>query len=278
MGASTVHNFFAEVMSKPDSEINLAEAALFIAALEYPDVDIKKYLKRLDAMGNEMKGRVEKSDDAYDIIEKISAYLFEEMRFHGNTEDYYDPRNSFLNDVLDRRMGIPITLSVIYMEIAERIDFPLEGVGFPGHFLIRYKDGNEEILIDPFNKGITLSMDDCQQRLDDIYGGTVPLRPEFLQRVSKKQILTRMLSNLKGIYLHRKDYRKALDTVEMILCINPSAAQEVRDRGLIHYNLKDFSKALIDLKRYLRLEPSAEDAQEIQNHIKLMQQYMAMMN
>lgn len=272
------YNRFADIVGREDEEINLAEAALLIAAQEYPNLDIKKYLKILDRMAETVKRRVRRGDDPHAVIGKINDHLFNEEGFRGNSEDYYDPKNSFLNQVLSRKTGIPITLSIVYMEMARRVGLPLEGVGFPGHFLVKYVSEEEEIIIDPFNRGEILSAYDCQDRLDNVYKGAVEFQEEFLASVTKKQILTRMLTNLKGIYLRSQAYEKSLDVLEMLLCVDPWAAQEMKDRGLLHYHFKEFGKAVNDFEQYLKLSPDAHDAKEIREHIQLLRRLIAMMN
>ena len=251
---------FGEMVSRREEEIELAKAALLFAKEEYPDLDIDVYLRKLDLMAEEIKSRVGHNTSPYFLITEINNYLFKEEGFRGNENDYYDPKNSFLNDMLDRKTGIPITLSVLYMEIANRLGLPLLGVGFPGHFVVKYSGLGEEILIDPFNKGRILSFKDCKEIIDRIYGSRMQFQSEFLQPVTKKQILSRMLHNLKGIYLNSKNYIKALSVVDMILLVDTLAMDELRDRGLLYYNLECFSQALFDLETYLKYSPQAQSA------------------
>ncbi len=162
----------------------------------------------------------------------LNRVLFEEMNLRGNREDYYDPRNSFLNDVLDRGLGIPITLAIVYMEVAKRVGFTLAGVGMPGHFLLKHYGLDGEILIDCFNRGDVISRQDCQNRLNEIYSGEMKMRPEFLHPISRRQILTRMLNNLKTVYLSTRNFRKALVISDLILVIYPRSAEDVKQRAL----------------------------------------------
>jgi regulator of sirC expression with transglutaminase-like and TPR domain len=189
--------------------------------------------------------------------------LYDDLGYKGNTSDYYDPRNSYLNEVIDRHTGIPITLSLVYLEIARRLDFPMVGIGMPGHFLIRPEFEDTGIFVDAFNQGEILFEQDCEQRLAQIYGHPVPLQPMFLQPVSPRQLLVRMLTNLKFIYLNRKDLARALAVVEYILLLLPDAAMELRDRGLLYYQLGYKSNASQDLEIYLAMLPNAEDADAI---------------
>ncbi len=257
---------FAEMVSRNDEDINLAEAALLYAKEEYPDLDIEEYLTKIYLIAEEINKNLSRGNDPNYLIGEINWYLFAVAGFRGNRDDYYDPKNSFLNDVLDRKKGIPIMLSVLYMEIANRLGLNLEGVGFPGHFIVKYSGTEGEILIDPFNEGRTLSQEDCQDILDRVYNGGVKFQRYMLQLSTKKQILVRMLNNLKNLYLGSKNYLKALNIVEMIVLIDPDSHTEVRDRGIIYYRLECFSQALSDLETYLRLSPNAPDNQIISDY------------
>lgn len=269
---------FTAQVGRREVEWNLAEVALGIARHEYPCLDIAAYMDRMAHMGQEVKRRIVAGDTPREIVQKINQYLFTEERFHGNEEEYYDPKNSFLNDVLDRKIGIPITLSILYMGVAEAIPFPLQGIGFPGHFLIRFVSDCEELLIDPFHKGNILAVPDCQDLLDNVYEGAIEFRPEFLQPVTKRQIIKRMLSNLKGIYLRTEAYPKALAIVERLLCLEPNTAEEIRDRGVLHYRLHNYGKALSDLEKYVRLAPNAQDRETVQENIQMLRRLVASLN
>ncbi len=273
-----VHNRFSNMVRRGDAEIDLAEAALLIAAQEYPTLNIAQYLARLDAISEGVKPNINRGDPPYLIIKKINHYLFEIEGFRGNSEDYFDPRNSFLNQVLERKKGIPITLSLLYLEVAKRLDFPLKGVSFPGHFLIKYECEEEEIIIDPFNRGEMLTAYDCQQRLDQLYNGCVNFQEDYLSAVTKRQIITRMLTNLKGIYLRQQAFDKALDILEMLVCVDPWAPQDRKDRGMLYYRRREFGKAIKDLEEYLRLAPDAQDSKQIREDIQLIRRLIAIMN
>jgi regulator of sirC expression with transglutaminase-like and TPR domain len=272
---SETQRLFIKMVSRKEEEVELAKASLLVAREEYPDLDVEKYLKKFELMADEIKRRIRHNSDPHFLISEINSYLFIEEGFRGNEDDYYDPRNSFLNDVLDRKTGIPITLSVLYMDIANRLGLPLLGVGFPGHFIVKYSGLGEEILIDPFNKGRILSYKDCKEILNRIYGGRMHFQREFLEPVTKKQILIRMLHNLKGIYLNSKNYLKALSIVDTILLIDPGAVYEIRDRGLLYYNLECFTQALSDLEEYLRHVPKAQDAEIIRGYTTSLKQLTA---
>jgi regulator of sirC expression with transglutaminase-like and TPR domain len=204
--------------------------------------------------------------------------LFEGLNLRGNRDDYYDPRNSFLNDVLDRGLGIPITLSIVYMEVARRVGFSLSGVGMPGHFLLKYYDDGREKLIDCFNRGDILTRQDCQSRLDEIYSGEMTLRPEFLHPISRRQILTRMLNNLKTVYLSTRNFRKALPVADLILVIHPQSAEDIKQRALLRYSMNLHGPAAEDLDRYLQIAPKASDADEIRQMTLSIRRMLALMN
>ncbi len=269
---------FARLVSRPESAIDLAEAALLIAKEEYPGLEVGQYLSRLDALAAEVRARVGSVEDPHRLIAGLSVYLFREQGFHGNTDNYYDPRNSFLNDVLDRRTGIPITLSTVYMEVGRRLGVRLHGVGMPGHFLVKYVGPDEEIVIDPFDHGAILSPADYQRILDRIYEGKLAFEPRFLTTLGARQILARMLHNLKAIYFNAQAYAKALSVVERLLILDPQAATEVRDRGLLSCQLKRYPQAIADLERYLEQAPDAEDAEVIRTHLRSIRQRVASLN
>jgi regulator of sirC expression with transglutaminase-like and TPR domain len=269
---------FAQLVSRPEAAIDLAEAALLIAKEEYPDLEVAHYLSRLDIMAAEVRARTGDGEDPHRLIASLSDYLFREQGFRGNTDNYYDPRNSFLSDVLDRRTGIPITLSTVYMEVARRLGVRLHGVGLPGHFLLKYVGPDEEIVIDPFNGGASVSPADCQRILDRIYHGKLAFEPRFLSVLGTRQILARMLTNLKVIYFHSQAYAKALSVVERLLILDPQAATEIRDRGLLFCQLRRYPEAMADLERYVRLAPAAEDAGVIRDHLRSIRQRAASMN
>jgi len=242
----------------------LDRTAFMIAkTLQYPSLDIDRQLQIIDSIAYELNELIDHRDRPTEIINAMSEYIFEKQGFTGNVEDYYDPRNSYLNDVLARKRGIPITLSVLYIELARRIRFNLYGVGFPGHFLVKYADNDLEIVLDPFNKGRILAYDNYQVMLDQLYNGEIKFEKKFLNAVTNDQILIRMLRNLKDAFVYSYDYNKALFATDMILGINPEIAEEFRDRGLIFYYKQLYSDALSNLTKYLEMQPSAIDADNI---------------
>lgn len=265
--ASSGADNWSRLTAGPEETINLAEAALAIAAEEYTDLDIAGYLARLDEMGATLRRRLRPDISTGDSIRLLNHYLFEELGFSGNTENYYDPRNSFLNEVIERRLGIPITLSVIYIEVGRRIGLPLHGVSFPAHFLVKCVVREGAILLDPYSKGISLGLDDLVQRLKAWRGGIEPnseMVKNMLASAGSREILARILRNLRGIYLKSGELTKALNASDRIVTLDPQSAEEYRDRGNIYLELECFRAALADFRAYLMLKPEAEDADEIQ--------------
>jgi regulator of sirC expression with transglutaminase-like and TPR domain len=263
MNFSSARQYFDREIQQPDESIDLAKAALYIAQEEYPDLDPEEYLNAFDTMAFELQERLPIQRYPLRVIQSINKYLYEDLGFIGNKSDYYDPRNSFLNDVIDRRLGIPISLALVYLEVARRIDFPMVGIGMPTHFLIRPDIPEMDIFVDAFNGGQVMFAQDCQEMLSQIYQQNVPLQPEFFATVSNKHFLARMLTNLKYIYLKQQQLEKALAAVERILLLFPGVILELRDRGLIYYQLGFFSQAANDLEFYLAKVPDAQDADVI---------------
>jgi regulator of sirC expression with transglutaminase-like and TPR domain len=253
---------FREIVTRPDAEVDLAEAALLIAGEEYPDLDVGRYLARLDELGSVLRDRAPDAG-AEAAVPALNRLLFEEQGFRGNTEDYYDPRNSFLNDVLDRRTGIPISLSTVYLEVARRGGLALEGVGLPGHFVVRVSAAAAPLLVDPFHGGAILTLEDCQRRLDRIYSGRVRLEPDMLAPCGRKTILARMLRNLKGIYVKAGDFSRALRAAQMLLSLDPGDGEELRDRGLLFAALDCYAAAAADLEGYLARRPRCAEAPQL---------------
>ena len=252
---------FAVLAALPDERIALDEAALWIAAEDYTDLDIHAYLRELDALAEVARERLAGARDNAERIRQFNRFLFAEAGFHGNRDDYYDPRNSYLNEVLERRCGIPITLSLVYLSVAARLGLAVRGVGFPGHFLLKWL-GDPETLVDPF-EGNILSLQDCERRLQAL-GDLTPLQPALhLRAASTREILGRVLGNLKQIFLQRGDMEHALAQSERILLLYPRLASEYRDRGLIFEQLACFAAAAADLEECLALEPKDPSAAEV---------------
>ena len=247
-----------------DDRIDLLRAALTIARTEYPDLDIRNYVTRVEALASKVRNQFAADASVMDMVRTLNHVLFREIGFRGNREDYYDPRNSFLNDVIERRLGIPITLSVLCLEVARRVGLPLVGVGMPGHFLLKVYDvEGRQMLIDPFNSGSMLNAADCEERMKEVYAGEVRFKPEYLLPVSKRQILTRMLNNLRHIYMSKRQFKKALVIVELVLAIYPRSPEDVKQRATLRFSVGQLAGALADLEQYLNMSPEASDADEI---------------
>lgn len=248
---------FAAVAQLPDAQIDLAEAALWVAAEEYEDLDVAAYLERIDALAADAAPLVEARVSPVERIAELNSYLFHGRGFTGNREEYQDPRNSFLNEVLDRRVGLPITLSIVYMEVARRLGLPVRGIGFPGHFLAQL-EGSPSVVIDAFF-GRVLSAEDCVERLRSVLGPEAEFVPEVhLRAATPKEILARLLSNLKQVYARSGDWMRALSCCDRILLLVPEAAAELRDRGLVYERLACFTAAAADFERALELTADIE--------------------
>jgi regulator of sirC expression with transglutaminase-like and TPR domain len=267
-----------EILARPDREVNLAEAALLVAAEEYADLDVRAYLVRLDEMGVALRQRLEEEPRPERAIMALNRYLFQEQGFRGNTERYYDARNSYLNDVIDRKIGIPITLSTVYMEVARRAGLEVEGVGLPGHFVVRVQMPSRALLVDPFHGGSLLTERDCQERLDRIFDGKVKLEPKMLRPCRRKDMLERILRNLKAIYLRDQDKDRALRVVDLLVRIQPGSAEDLRDRGVLYAALDCYGLAARDLESYLALAPQARDAEDLAARVAQLKQQAARLN
>ena len=266
--AADTYEEFRRAVERPEEALDLGRAALAIAASEYPRLDTTAYLARIDELAIAVTKHLTGDESGpHRSIAALNYVLFQKCAFRGNRDDYFDAKNSFLNEVIDRRIGIPITLSVLYMEVARRIGLPLLGVGFPGHFLVKYLDDREEIVIDPFNGGDIRTPDSLQQLLAGLYGKPVALSPQLLDPVTKRQILRRMLNNLKFIYLRQRDLVKALAALDRMTIAEPNLAEDLRERGQVYLALEYFPQAKTDFESYLRLAPDAPDAEKIRDQL-----------
>ena len=266
----------------PDEDVSLAEGALWIAAEEYPDLVVDDYLARLHDMATRLRGRLRPDVATAEKLLALNHYLFDELGFSGNTEDYYDPRNSFLNEVLERRLGIPITLGVVYIEIGRRIGIGLHGVSFPGHFLVKCALRDGVVVLDPYSRGVSLGLDDLQQRLRAAgSAGDVDedMLAHLLSAAPNKEVLARMLRNLKGVYSRQGDWLRALSSSERLIALTPDdAGEEYRDRGGIYLQLECFRAALGDFGTYLKQCPGAPDAGDIRAQIAELAPRVARLN
>lgn len=252
---------FAQLARQPDDEIDLAAAALAVSGLFQPGLAADETLASLDRLALDAGTRVAAQADLFDRVRALNQFLFEEVGFTGNQDDFYDPRNSFFDQVLNRRLGIPITLSVLYIEIAARLGLPAYGVGFPGHFLVRIGRGDTALMLDAYAGGVALPESELDQRLADLYGqGTLSIRshPALLRPATKREILVRMLRNLIGIYRDRGEDVNRLAALTASLTLAPDLPDELRERGLLYRDLDYAPAALGDLRRFVEVSDDAE--------------------
>lgn len=270
--------YLRQILAEPDeSKIRLDRAALDLARIQYPELDFQPVMDRLNELASQLGDRLRNFNDGRDFVETAQRYLFEELGFHGNEEDYYDPLNSCLNQVLERRKGIPVTLSVLYMEIARRLQMPVFGIGLPRHFVIEFNDGNYATYIDPYHGGRTVTPRECF-----MLAGSRVADPSLLQRVSKKDIVRRMLQNLQRGYMRRNDWARAVSTLDLLLAGSgagvPGIAGMHKLRGMLLLELRRYQEARSDLERYLALEPEAADKEEIRRQLAAIHQWLARLN
>ncbi len=265
MEAREVWNQFDRVVGGPDEEIDLARAALLIAATEYDGLNIERELFHLDGIAEGIAPHMEDDTPLYQL-NTLSEYLFDELKFAGNHTNYHDPRNSFLNDVMERRKGIPISLSLLYMEVGKRAGVPILGIGMPGHFIVRHRD-EPEVFVDPFHGGILLSVAECKERLKQVTQGALEWDSDFLKPVSGRAFIARMLRNLKLVYLQRRNYERVLATIDRVIALLPQDAVEFRDRGVVNYRLGNFEEALEDLHVYVTSGAAVPDEVTVQRLI-----------
>jgi regulator of sirC expression with transglutaminase-like and TPR domain len=268
---------FAQALGRDDSRIDLARACLMIAQDAYPGLDVERYLGEVERMAMRLRTRMPQSNAAEEKVGALNQFLFDDLGYWGNTDDYYDPRNSYLNDVIDRKTGTPISLSIVYMELGRRIGLPLDGISFPGHFLVRLRLRAGMLVLDPFTGGAPQSETELRERLQRVIPegatGNVPVSAlpldQFLEPASKRQILTRVLRNLKGIYREKDKPERMLEVLNRMLLVAPDASSELRDRGYVYQRLECWRPALKDLSDYLEREPEAPDLDDVR--VKLME-------
>lgn len=276
----SVDERFQRLASLPDDAIDLVEGALLIAKSASADLDIEHYRARIDSLARQLRSRIAEGESTAVRIGLLNEFLFEELGFGPNAEDYYDPRNSYLNEVLDRRTGIPITLSIVYIEIGRRIGLPLQGVPFPGHFLVKCPLDEGLVVLDPYCRGASLTVKDLQDRLREVRGGEVSraIVVGMLGSATSRQILARMLRNLKSIHLEKQDHLRALPLMHWLLLLTPDDPGEVRDRGMAYVKLECFRAAVTDLEKYLALSPEADDLDEVRGRLIELRRSAARLN
>jgi len=262
---------FEKLLAQDDARIDLAHACLMIAQDAYPELPLERYLGDIERMAMRLRARLPQTVGAEERVAALNEFLYEELGYRGNTEEYYDPRNSYLNEVMDRRTGIPITLAVLYMVLGRRIGLPLEGVSFPGHFLVRLRLRAGMLVLDPFAGGMPQSEAELRERLARVIPAdateNVPVRElpleQFLEPATNRQILARVLRNLKAIYRETDKPQQLLDVLNRMLLVTPAATAELRERGMVYHRLECYRAALKDLSDYVQREPDAPDLDEV---------------
>jgi regulator of sirC expression with transglutaminase-like and TPR domain len=277
---------FAQLISRDDARIDLARACLLIAQDAYPELDVERYMGEIERMATQLRARLEPTAAGEDRVVALNQFLYEELGYWGNTEDYYDPRNSYLNEVIDRRTGMPITMSILYMEVGRRIGLAVEGVSFPGHFLVRVRLRGGVLVLDPFLGGAPQSEDELRNRVkrvipdgvaDDLPASELPL-DQFLEPATNRQILSRVLRNLKGIYRKANKPECMLDVLNRMLLVTPDASAELRDRGYVYQRLECYRAAFKDLTDYAEREPDAPDLDEVRSKLMELSALCARLN
>jgi regulator of sirC expression with transglutaminase-like and TPR domain len=258
--------------------IPLARGALLIAKDEYPDLDLEKYLDQLAALAREAEPALHAAESTVEKIQGLSEFLFTRKGFEGNRDQYGDPRNSFLNQVLERHLGIPISLSVLYIEVGRRLGLNLYGVSFPTHFLVKAVDDRGEIIIDPFNEGAILDLDEIRARLQQIYRQPVDLHPDMLKPVGARHILMRMLRNLKNIYAQGADWQRVLSALDRILMLDPRSLEELLERAVLYERMECFSAALDDFQSFLTQAPGHPAVETVREAVIRLTQQVSRLN
>jgi regulator of sirC expression with transglutaminase-like and TPR domain len=261
--------YFEQVTLQPEVRLPLAEAALILASDEYPELDLPRYLGLIESMANTVASQFGEGQPPEDVVATLNRYLFEELQFQGNRENYYDPRNSYLNDVLERRMGLPISLSVVYIALARHLGLPIHGVSLPGHFIVKWNDGRDEILIDPFNGGRILDREGAEALVRATFNSRARLDPAWLAPVGARHILARMLTNLKSIFLTDNNLQRAWQALDKLLLLEPRSADNIRDMGLLSVKLGAYRTAAAYLEEYLLAHPDAPDSSQLRLYLRL---------
>jgi len=260
---------FKKLLNQPDDEIRLAEAALMIAKFEYPELNINEQLLKIKNIAQEINNRLPESANAAEILKQLNHVLFVEKGYEGNTSSYYDPRNSFLNDVIDRRLGIPISLSILYIELGHALGLPLSGVSFPGHFLVKLEISDGAIVLDPYFGGISLDEDDIEERLREYYGATLNKSRSqgVLASSSNKDIILRVMRNLRNLYVQEENWEKALPLADMMVEMDDDQADALKARAAIYDQQECHIPALADYSAYLKLTPNKPGNQFIRARV-----------
>ena len=262
-GPDAFRDEFVRMIARPEEDLDLGLSALLVAGEEYPDLDVVEHLQRLDGFAEEILRRTTGETDPAEIARSVSRYLFDEQGFQGNAADYYNPDNSYFNRVLDTQIGIPITLSLLYLEVARRVGLRCNGVGMPGHFLVGLEGG--EIFLDPFHGGTLISADDCRQLAEGMFGPRMEWRDSYLEPCTKYEFLFRLLNNLKVVYEHSGTADKGVSVIERMIMVNSQATALYKDLAEMQYQLQQYRAALRSLGNYLTAAPDAADASQVKD-------------
>ena len=263
---------------KAEGPLDIVEAAFWVAAEEYPDLEVKREVARVHILSAEGARLVESLENPFAKLDGIRRYIYEELGFRGNALNYNDPRNSFLNEVLNRRIGIPLTISIIFMAVAEAAGFNPRGVNLPGHFVIRLTYGERNILVDPYHGGQVITQDDCRELVRKTTARPSLFKLTQLDGIDDRAIIGRMLLNLKHVYLELEDNKRALGVVNRMLLIKPGDPSEIRDRGLLQARIGRLGPAIDDLEHYLSTAPKRHDSRSVRGRLSWLRQRLSEMN
>lgn len=269
---------FVRHVTRPEPALELARTALIVAAESDPNVDVDGTLHTLDSWAEELRRRLSPDWNNLQKLARLRAFLFEELGFQGERRDYYNPSNNLLHEVIRTRRGVPLTLAIVFMEVGWRLGIPFEGVGFPGHFMVRLAGEPGDLLLDPFEHGCSIHEEDCRRILEQVSGGSMEFHPELTASVSKREMIRRLLHNLKGAYLRAGDDANALAAVERLRLMLPEDAAEMRDAGLLLYRLQRYGQALPLLQGYLEARPEVADAEAVRRHVRDVRERLAELN
>jgi regulator of sirC expression with transglutaminase-like and TPR domain len=270
-----IRRHFRDMLQRPDAQIDLARAALLVAAENDPTLDVETEMARLDQWAGELGRRIDPSWNNLQRLARLRTFMYEDLGFKGDVRGYYSPANSLLHSVMSRRLGIPLTLSIVFMEIGWRIGVPFEGVGFPGHFLVRLTGEPGDLLLDPYDHGASVHEEDCRRMIELTTGGTVPYDPSMIRSLGKRDMIARLLFNLKVSCLKANDDLGALSAVERLLLLHPDDPPELRDRGLLLYRMDRYRDARGSLLAYLRARPDALDREVIERHLAALEMMLS---
>jgi regulator of sirC expression with transglutaminase-like and TPR domain len=265
----------AAMLERPDHEIDLARAALLVAAEDDPALDPDAALATLRSWGDRLASTVAPERNSLQRLASLRNFMFDELGFRGDVQGYYSPENSLLHSVMERRLGIPLTLGIVFIELGWRLGLDLQGVGFPSHFLVRLAGEAQDLLLDAYDHGGSVHEEDCRRMLLASSAGVIPYHEGMIRSIGRREMVGRLLHNLKIARLREGDAALALAATDRLLLVHPDSPPEVRDRGLLLYRLDDYRPALEALERYLELRPDAVDREEVEEHVGALRMMMA---